>query len=90
MVLSEHGSRLLLGQKCEERRNSEGDALCKLGMSLGDGNIQRDRNHGICLAVFEEVFSSELALIDEFCQIDVTMTNAQRGASRRFRVGFIG
>ena len=77
MVLSEHGSRRLLGQKCEERRNRERNVLCKLGLSLDDGNIQRDRNHGICLAVFEEVFPPELALIDKFCQIDVPMADAQ-------------
>jgi hypothetical protein len=70
----------------KQRKN----ALCKLGLSLDDSNIQRNRNHGIRLAIFEEVFPPELALVDIFCQIDVTMADAQRGASRSFRVGFIG
>lgn len=90
MVLSEHWSRRLLCQKCEECRKRGRNALCKLGLSLDDGNIQRNRNHGIRLAIFEKVFPPELTLAYEFGQIDVSMANAQRGAPRSVRAGFIG
>jgi hypothetical protein len=76
IVLSEHGSRRLLCQKCEDCRNRGRNALYKLGLSLDDGNVQRNRNHGIRLAVFEEVFPPELTLVYEFRQIDVAMADA--------------